>query len=498
MALVVGIKHLRDGIEPQAVLGSDMSIVGIVGTAPGADAETFPLNQAVEVRTNDRAKRTALGSTGTIVDALIGISAQLGRGVGAAKCVVVRVAEESDAFATIANIIGVEANSTGVWALLRAPEVLGLTPRLLIVPGYTSQTQNGVGTVEVQAAGTGYEVDDAISGAGGGGTGFSAKVASVDEGTGAILTIKDIVPGSGYTSAPTLSVTSSSGTSATLVATIEQLANPVCAIMPTICERLRGKFLPEGPTSTRQAALDWLETLPRSMNILHPLRQDAKVLDGAGEIVTKPLSPYIIGVYIRRDAERDGIPSHSAANQAVYGLAGITPSIPFSIIDESSLGQTDLEQSFGIVVRGDVGVDGALTDGGFTFWGTDTLSQESEWLFANVVRMRDYLELLQVKALRVYLGRYNITSQTVQAIVNTVDSQASRLTADGHLLDYRVEFDPDVNTPEELRLGHLDLTFKAEEPPVLRKITIRSRRHREALTNLVRNIAVQLGAEVAS
>lgn len=497
MALVVGIKHLRDGIEPQAVLGSDMSIVGIVGTAPGADADVFPYNQTVEVRTNDNAKRTALGSSGTIVDALIGISSQLGGGVGAAKCVVVRVEEESDAFDTIANIIGSEAGSTGVWALLRAPEDLGLTPRLLIVPGYTSQSQNGVAAVEIQAGGTSYEVDDEISGTSGGGTGFSAKVGSVDEQTGAILTIKDIVPGSGYTSPPSLSVASGSGSGATLVATVEQLANPVCAIMPTICERLRGKFLPEGPTASRQAALDWMETLPRSMNIIHPLRQDAKVLDGDGSIVTKPLSPYVVGIYIRCDAERDGIPSRSAANQPAYGLVGVTPSIPLSIVDESSLGQTDLEQSFGIVVRGDVGADGALTDGGFTFWGTDTLSQESEWLFASVVRMRDYLELLQVKALRVYLGRYNITSQTVQAIVNTIDSQASRLTADGHLLDYRIEFDPDVNTPENLRLGHLDLTFKAEEPPVLRKITIRSRRHREALTNLVRNIAVQLGTQVA-
>jgi len=233
------------------------------------------------------------------------------------------------------------------------------------------------------------------------------------------------------------------------------------------------------------------------MHILHPLRQDAKVLDSEGSVVTKPLSPYVIGAYVRRDAERDGIPSHSAANQALYGLVGVTPSIPFSIIDENSVGQSDLEVSGGIVVRGDIGTDGALTDGGFTFWGTDTLAEGSDWLFANVVRMRDYLELIQVKALRYYLGRFNITSQTVQAIVNTMDSQASRLTADGHLLDFRIRFDPDVNTPEELRLGHLDMTFMAEEPPVLRKITIRSRRHREALTNMVRNIAVQLGSQVA-
>jgi uncharacterized protein len=496
MALVVGIQHLRDGIEPQAVLTADMSVVGIVGIAEEADADIFPLNTAVEVRTNDTSLRTALGADGTLPDALAAISAQL-TSVGSAKCVVVRVAEGVDAAATIANIVGNEATETGVWALLSAPENLGLTPRLLIAPGYTSQTVTGVGSVTIGNAGSGYEVGDTISGSGGGGTGFAATVASVD-GNGAILTINISNAGSGYTSAPTLSVTSDAGTGATLTAVLAQQANAVCAIMPTICDRLKAVFLPEGPTNTRQAALDWLETLSPSHRTLHPLRQDAKVMDADGDIVAKPLSPYVIGAYISRDAGTAGVPTRSAANQPLYGLVGVTPVIPFSIIDGNSLGQSDLEASFGIVFRGDVGADGALTDGGYVFWGTDTLSADSQWLFANVCRMRDYIEIMQVKALRNYLGRYNLTLQTVQAVINTMESQLVRLRADGYILDFRIGIDMAANTPEELRLGHIDLQFQAEEPPVLRKITLRSRRHREALANLVRSIAVALGSEIAA
>lgn len=495
MALVMGIKHLRDGIEPQAVLGADMDIVGIVGTAEEANASLFPLNTPVEVRTNNTTLRTALGDTGTLPAALEGISAML-TGVGAAKTVVVRVAEGVDAFATIANIVGSEGAASGVWALLDAPEDLGLTPRLLIVPGYTSQSQNGLGEVTLTDGGSGGAngtFDLAFTGGtGSGGAGTFTVVG------GEVTAVTITNPGV-YSVAPTLDFSASADLTGTnITVALTQLANGVCAIMPTIADRLKAHFIPEGPTNTRQAALDWLETVPTNQRIIHPLRQDAKVLDSEGATVTRPLSPYIVGAYISRDAGTDGVPTRSAANSPLYGLVGVTPSIPLSIIDENSLGQSDLENSFGIVVRGDIGVDGSLTDGGFVFWGTDTLSTESEWLFANVSRMRDYLELLQVKALRTYLGKFNLTFQTVQAIINTIESQLVSLKADQYILDYRLGIDKAANTPEELRLGHLDLQFQAEEPPVLRKLTLRSRRHRDALTNLVRSIAVALGSEITA
>lgn len=495
MALVVGIKHIRDGIEPQSVLGADMSVIGIIGTAEGADAGVFPLNTAVALRTNEATKRAALGASGTIVDALAGVSAQL-EDVGAARCVIVRVAEGVDSFATIANIIGTEANKTGIWAFLDAPYELGLTPRLIIAPGYTSQSQSGMADVSITNAGSGGANGTFDLGfTGGAGSGGAGKFTVTD---GSVTSVNITSPGV-YTAAPTLDFSASAGLAGTnITVELEQLANGVCAAIPTVLDRLHANFLPEGPTSTRQAWLDWKETLPTSGRIMHPLRQDARVLDSEGDPVTKPLSPYAIALYVRRDAGTDGVPARSAANAPIYGLVGVTPSIPFSITDESSEGQEDLAANAGIVFRGDTGVDGSLTDGGFTFWGTDTLSTESEWLFASVNRMRDYLELMQVKALRTYLGKYNLTTQTIQAIINTIEQQLRALKADNFIIDYRLGFEPDQNTPEELRLGSITLMFMAEEPPVLRKITLQSRRYRDALTNLARNIAIQIGSEVAA
>lgn len=493
MALKTGVKHLRDGIEPQLVIGSDMAVLAVVGTAPNAEVAKFPLNQPIFVKTNDTVMRTALGSGGTIEDALVGISAQLTSSAKSAKVVVVRVEDDADAFQVIANIVGSEANRTGIWALLDAPSELGITPRLVVTPGYTSQSKDGIGSPVISAAGAdGTDGTFAVIFTGGTGSGAAGEF-TVTSGAVTSVTITD--PGE-YTVAPTIDLTNSAGlTGATVAVSLEQSANAVCAAIPTILSRLKAKFVPEGPTSTRQAYLDWIETLPASADILHPLRVDVEILDSEGDTVTKPASPYIAALYARRDSELGGIPSGSVHNQPVYGITGVTPSIDFSWTDENAEGQMDLEISAGIVVRGEVGVDDAVGSAGFTFLGTDTLSTDSQWLFAHVVRMRDYIELAQMKAQVAYIGKRNITVQTIEVIIQTMKSHLSTLAQGDHILvPFYVTFNPDENNPEELRDGEIDIVTAVEEPPVLRRIINRSRRHREALNALTLQIATSLGA----
>lgn len=564
--LQVGVRHIRDDVETQAVSGAEMSVIGLIGTAPEADSAAFPLNKNVLLYTSDSATRALLGASGTLEDALKGISAQLGTDTSAARVVVRRIAEGVGVPATIANIIGSESAETGLWGFLTAGEELGVTPRLICVPGYTSQASGGIAGVALSNNGTGYTSAPTVAFSGGNGSGAEAvanlsngisiaitaagtgyssaptitiapppaggvqavatctvnagainavtvtnpgfgyteppAITVTGAGTGAVLTasltarvrsISITKPGTGYDSAPTVALSGGGGTGAAGTASIDQYGNGVMATLPTILDRLRGVTVPEGPTSSRTAWLNWLETLPQSQRILHPLAQSAKTLDANGDTVTRPLSPYVIGRYVRRDNEFDGRPFHSVANQPLNGLVGVTPVIPFSLIDASSIGQDYIERSAGIVVRGESGVEGSLTSGGFQFWGTDTLSASSSYLFAHVVRGRDYIELTQVKFLKFYLGRFNITAQTVQAIVNSMEGHLSGLRADGDILDYRVFFEPDRNTPGELRLGYLDITFRAEEPPVLRKITVRSRRFEEALVALSQQLAIQIG-----
>lgn len=490
MTLVAGIQHLRDGLSPQFTQDIDMSIIGIVGTAPDADATKFPLNQPVSVDTNDDALRLGLGTTGTLEDALEGISFAL-EDEAAARCVVVRVAEGADVNETITNMVGSEPAGTGMWALLDAPSLLGRTPRQIVFPGYTEQTLSGVKAIPVANGGSGYTAAT-ISFSGGGGTGLTADVVVTG---GAVTAINITDAGTGYTSAPTATI-AGDGSGATATVTYGQLANAICSAVPTVLERLGAFMIPEGPTNTYQAWLNWLETLPASARIFHPLGQVAQKQVGSS-LVNKPASPFVAGLYARRDAELGGTPSGSILNQSATGYVGFSPSIAFSLRDGSSKGQEYLGVRAGIFVRGDIGVDGAASDTGFSFWGSDTLSDDSDWLFAHVNRLREYIEIMQVKQHRSMLGKRNITLQTATVLYNSLDTFLRSLKNDGHILDFAIGFDPDANTAEELRNGEYDIAFKAEEPAVLRKLIIRSRRMPEAQTALAQLISTRLTSNLA-
>lgn len=124
-----GVKINEVDTGAQAVRTVNSSIIGIIGTAPEADADTFPLNTPVMVA-GSRSKAAKLGETGTLLSALSHIFNQCG-----AQVVVVRVedAGSDDTAATQANVI------KGAEELLKAEAATGYVPRILIAPGFTHE-----------------------------------------------------------------------------------------------------------------------------------------------------------------------------------------------------------------------------------------------------------------------------------------------------------------------------------------------------------------------
>lgn len=127
----VEVVELTQGVRPLQTVRS--AVIGLIGTAPNADAATYPLDEPVLI-SGSRAKAALLGTGGTLLSAVEGIFDQIG-----ATIVVVRVAEGADEAATIANIEGDSTQKTGVWAFLKSESVLGISPKILIAPGYTHQ-----------------------------------------------------------------------------------------------------------------------------------------------------------------------------------------------------------------------------------------------------------------------------------------------------------------------------------------------------------------------
>lgn len=482
-----GITFTRQDDEPRSVIASDMSTIGFVGTAPAADATAFPLDVAVLVRTSDTALRAKLGTTGTLPDAVRGVADQLGDFQAAADIIVVRVEEGAGVPETLTNLVGAEADLTGIYALLVAGTDLGRIPRLIGVPGYTHQMVTGIQRTNAPITPGANGTDGTFALAFTGGTGSGA--AGTFTVAGGVLTSVTITNPGVYTVAPTLSFAASAnlaGAAAPIALT--PAANPVCAALPSVLSRLLAHAVVEGPGTTAQAAKDWRETLNDERLI--PVDMWVKVFENASA-VTRPGAPRMLGMLAAVDYEHGGAPMHSAANRPIQGITGLVRNPGFSLTDGATEAQDLLANNIGVAVRGELGVESALSSSGFMLISTDNASDDPLWQFYNVTRGRDYIHLGLLRTLRSYLGRFPISGHTIQAILNTATGWLRDLEADQNILGFRVSFTEDQNSPENLRLGRFAFTFQAEEPPVLRRLDIASARYRPALEGLIEDLLEQ-------
>ncbi len=136
-----GVEVLEIDAGPRPIQTVRSAVIGLIGTAPNADATAFPLNTPVMIagsRTEAAKLDTTGAGAGTLPGAVDSIFDQAG-----AVIVVVRVAAETAEAETLANVVG-GVNATtgdyeGVHAFLGAESKLGVTPRVLIAPGFTHQ-----------------------------------------------------------------------------------------------------------------------------------------------------------------------------------------------------------------------------------------------------------------------------------------------------------------------------------------------------------------------
>jgi phage tail sheath protein FI len=136
-----GTRVFKAGDEPRPIAVEDYSTIGAVIVAPNADPDVWPENEPVVLFSNEKDKITALGTGGNVDAVFDAINDQTDEEFVAAEIVAVRVPEGTGATdqekleATMANIVGAAAASTGVHAFLQASR----RAKLLIAPGYTSQ-----------------------------------------------------------------------------------------------------------------------------------------------------------------------------------------------------------------------------------------------------------------------------------------------------------------------------------------------------------------------
>ncbi|MEH6521230.1 phage tail sheath subtilisin-like domain-containing protein [Sulfitobacter sp.] len=127
-----GTRLSESNETPVLVQVAQSAVVGLLGTAPDADADKFPLNTPVLLK-GTPTDAVGIGDTGTLKDAIDDVFDQVG-----AYTIIIRVEEGADLAATMANLIGDATERTGVHALLKSEPMLGIKPRLIAAPGFTS------------------------------------------------------------------------------------------------------------------------------------------------------------------------------------------------------------------------------------------------------------------------------------------------------------------------------------------------------------------------
>jgi phage tail sheath protein FI len=448
------VLQIDTGARPIQTVRS--SVIGLIGTAPDADAEKFPLNTPVLV--SRRSDMAGLGTTGTLQSALNLIYDQAG-----AVVVVVCVEEGLDEAATINNVRGGINNAThayeGVHAFLAAENEVGFSPRILLAPGFTHQrTSNGILSIAVQTQGSGYTTAPAVTISGGGGSGATAvAVLGTGANAGKVVSITITNPGKGYTTNPTVAIAAPPAGGVQAVAgTVNRgiVRSEVLTELLGIANRLRAVIIADGPNTTDAAAIQIADDFGSDrIYVIDPwvLRD--------GESV--PASAAVAGLINKVDNERGFW--WSPSNNIIAGIEGTSRAIDFTLGDYTSRANLLNEAKIATIVR----------EQGFRLWGNRTLASDPLYAFLSVRRTAD---MVNESILRGHLWAVDrcITATYLEEVMESVRGYLRSLKARGAILGGDVWVDPELNSPTSIANGQVFFDFEFTPPYPAERVTFRS------------------------
>ncbi|BAR61989.1 hypothetical protein NK6_8845 [Bradyrhizobium diazoefficiens] len=448
------------------------NVIGLVGTAPDADPDLFPLNTPVPVFA-DALKAGQLKSTGTLLDGVDAIYSQK-----SAVIVVVRVAEGESQEETWSNAVGSPSGKTGVWSLLKSRPMLKVIPKLLVAPGMTSgRPTNGVKNLVIGDDGEDYVLaSTTLTIAPPPAGGRQAKAVPQVVGgklTGAIITD----PGFGYLTPPAVTI-GGVGTGAAVTATLGHVANPVGVSLASIVDRLRAVAILDGPGTTYEDAIEYRNDYgSQRISIVDP-----GVLSWNTEnsvYVTKPASAYAAGIQARVDEEKGFW--YSFSNELIQNIGGPARPVDFMPNDR------DCEANILNMNQ----VTTIIHDDGFRFWGLRNTGQEALWAQLSVRRTADMIYESLERAERPRLDK-PFSYALLDGITEDVNAYLRLLKSRGALIGGECWIDKNVNTPATFAAGELTVDFDLEPPACLEHLQFRARRNPKYYNDFIEEFSRQL------
>lgn len=462
--------ELADGARPVETVKS--SVIGLVGTAPNADPDMFPLNTPVALFA-DSLKAAKLGTEGTLLDSIDAIYNQK-----ASVIVVTRIAEGDTEAETWSNAVGSPITKTGVWSLLKARPILRVIPKILIAPGLTSnRPTDGVSGVSVTTQGNGYTSAPVVTftAAPEGGRTATA-VAQVVGGKVTGITIID--PGHGYDAIPTITISGGAGTGAAATATLGNVANPVGVAFASIVDRLRAVALLDGPGTNYDAAIDYRQDYgSQRVMVVDPgvLKWDI----GTSAYVNRPASAYAAGIQSRVDEEKGFW--YSFSNQVIQGIGG--PARPVDFMPNDRDAEANMLNAADVTT--------IIHDDGYRFWGLRNTGTDPLWKFLSVRRTADMVYESLERAHRSVMDQ-PFSFQLLDSIQHSVNRYLALLQSRGALIGGQCWIDASVNTPATFSGGDLTVDFDLEPPAPLEHLQFRSRRNPDYYQDFIETFTRQI------
>jgi phage tail sheath protein FI len=537
-----GSRVFQSAETPVLVRTAQTAVIGLIGTAPDADAVKFPLNKPVQILRP--AEAAGLGVAGTLSDAIESIFDQVG-----CPIVMVRVAEGESSAETWANLIGSQVAFTGVHAFRRARSDGLYKPKLLIAPGFTQTAPaDGVASISVTNGGSGYD-QDTVTVTITGGTGAEAKATVVD-GVIASITVGD--GGSDYVSGTTtVSISGGAGSGASATATVVDGA--VTAI--TVTEGGSGYTDPvvtiggagNGATATATLANGVID----SVTVTKPgygFTGTVTVAIGGGSgssatatgtkgSVINPVVAELMGVAeaLKAIAYVDGpdTTDQAAVQYRGYINSGrvfvCDPKVlkydttaldnvpkPSSPIWAARQAKMDLEQGFwwagsNVEIAGITGVNRPIEYGaqsnylnenrvntivnidntGYRLWGVWTCDSDLLWQFVSVRRTADAINEALEAAYLEFVDR-PFTKANLKFMIEAGRAFLRTMELEGAILPGSDVWLLDSNTDTELAQGIVKLGVKFEPPAPMVDIRITSYRNIASYTLLLNQVAQEI------
>ena len=391
-----GVKLVESPDTPSLLRVQQQGVTFINGTAPEADAAQFPLNTPTLVTSLAQA---ALLGAGWLRDAVTTVFNEGG------TYVIANRVEHSQTPATLqANLIGDATARTGIYAALRAKDLTGYRPRVLITEGDTgTYIEDGVLSVALSAQGSNMTEAPTVTASGGGsatGKVLPTLEAILGEGVnaGKVTSVRVVTPGKNMTQAPTIAFAGGGADEdkvlPTATANLGDVANPFVSALNVVANAVAARAYISGPNTTNAEAVRWRKTI-NSGRILPIDPLGIKNVDGTP--VPVAIAPVFAGVRARVVASEEGV-SGSVSNKLIRTLVGVARTVTYPA-DSNFLN----ENQVATVIN---------ERGGLRTWGSRLAIDDPLWQFDSVRATADMinesLEDLYFKYVDRKLTRYNL------------------------------------------------------------------------------------------